>query len=220
VGSQSVAQALEAAGVANLIHTHSEFEFGINYLGTVLTFSQLLQVKHVSTRVPAPRLISGVRDPVSWALSAMGRSARVGDQALPGDPASLALRIRQILGGALHWFEHDYFVGLNVYEHPYEPNVGWGIAEHGRSRLLLYRLDRLPELGPVLEDFTGLTGLKLPRVDVSRDSAERRRLEGWLRESPEFEALVREIYRSPYARHFFTPAERAERVDRWLAPAV
>ena len=216
VGSQSLVRALLAAGATNVIHTHSEYEFGISYLGTVVTFSQLIQIKHLSENVPAPCLISGVRDPVSLALSAVGRSARVGDQMLPSDAKSLLNRVRLVLGGVLNWFAHNYFVGLNVYEHHFDQEMGWGLVDHGRSRVLLYRLDRLPQLGPVLKELTCVAGIDLPRVDVSSGSDEQRRLEKWLREAPLSDELLGEVYDSRYARHFFTPAERAERRDHWL----
>lgn len=219
VGSQSVVQALLAAGATNVIHTHSEYEFRINYLGAVTTFSQLIQIKHLSAKVPSPRFISGVRDPMSWALSAVGRSARVGDQALPSDSQSLLSRVRLVLGSALNWFAHNYFIGLNVFEHQFDQELGWAFVDHGRSRLLLYRLDRLPQLGPALKEFTGVAELHLPRVDVSSGSDEQRRLEGWLRDAAIPEELLREVYDSDFARHFFTPAERTDQLDRWLARA-
>lgn len=219
VGSQAVVQALAGTGLTNVIHTHSDYEFGQSYAGSALTFSQLLQVKHFCAGSNPPRIISGVRDPIDWALSAIWRSASVGDQKLPRDVRSVLAHVRRTLGAGLNWFRHRYFVDLDVYEYPFDREAGFAIIEQGRTRVLLYRLDRLPHFRPALEEFTGVAGLALGTVDRSSGSAQRHRLETVLRIARLPEDLLNEIYESRYARHFFTPTARAEMRERWLAHA-
>jgi hypothetical protein len=216
VASQAIVQALLEAGARNIIHTHSDYEYATSYAGSILTFSQILQVKQIASRRPAPRIFSGVRDPMEWAVSAIWRSAKVGDLTLPRSGEELVARLRQTLGTALHWFVHGYFMGLDVFQHPFDAEAGFGTIEHGRTRLFLYRMEALPRLERELCAFTELPALPLTTLDASRGTADRDHVERLLASIRLPEELVHEIYDSALVRHFFTERERERLRDRWL----
>ncbi|MBV5329424.1 MAG: hypothetical protein JZU65_17670 [Chlorobium sp.] len=121
--------------------------------------------------------ISGVRDPLERVFSGMFQSAN--------DPkSSLTLKLLSDLSAAsleelrpkistnlervLNWFDHGYYVGLNVYDYPFDKELGYSIIKSGNVTVFLYRLDSLDRCWEALSDVVGLS-LRAENHNVSSD---------------------------------------------------
>jgi hypothetical protein len=211
VGSYAVVQALQDAGQTNIVHAHSNFEFSRSYRGTCLTYEQLLMVKALDTRRPPVTIICGVRDPFEWAVSAVLRSVEHAAIPRPATPLEAIWHIRRNVGRLLHWFRHAFFQDLDVYGTAFDPERGYATIDKGRTRVLLYRADKLTSLSSALGD-----QLRLPRFHVQRvnESSARDVFEDLAQQLPP--DLCEAVITSPYAAHFFTERERRDMEARWL----
>jgi hypothetical protein len=214
VGSYSLARALGERGLVNVIHTHSNHEFAQAYRGCGLTYRQLAMVKALESGRPAVVFVSGVRDPVDWSLSSIARSGQSGETRRPGGPQELLAAVRGWIGHGLSWFRHRYHQGIDVYAHAFDPREGLGVIDSGRTRVVLYRVDKLDRLGPRLGRLLGLGTLAVPRVNESAPAADGPGRSAGLRVPAE---LWEVVARSPYVRHFFAPDEIRDMEERWLA---
>ena len=130
-------------------------------------------------------------------------------------------RERYILSWPLTWFDKELKarLGVDVFAHPFPHELGHARFGHGDVDLLVLRTesdDALKER--VVGEFTGLPHLRLTNTNVSADKAyavhyrdfkERVRLPG---------EVLDALLDSRYARHFYTPDERAAFRRRWLQP--
>jgi hypothetical protein len=216
VASHSLDQVLIERGLVNVVHTHSNHEFVDAYQGCSLTYRQLVMVKALECGRPAVLFVSGVRDPVDWAVSSVARSAQFGETSLPGRPEDLVEAVRRWIGYGLSWFRHRYHQGIDVYAHPFDPLEGLAVIDSGRTRVVLYRVDKLDHLGQQLGRLLGVGPFTVPRVNERHPPG-----------SPDALTLLRElrfpgdlweaVRRSPYVRHFFADEEVRQMEERWLA---
>jgi hypothetical protein len=219
VGSQAVADAIQAAGNGRMVlHLHWPSDMLVAYPDCVWTYPEVVR----RTRARPLTFITGVRDPFARIISGYFESAAsVG--------ALDAMNFSQIeteivrasfedgqMNWLLQWFEHQFFRGVDVYQHEFDKSAGYGIVETDDTRLFIYRLENLPNLDEPLSEFTGLR-IRLPEVNraAAKDYA------------PAYEAVsaslrfarsdVSRVLDSPYVRHFYTEHEIDSMRSRWTS---
>ena len=123
---------------------------------------------------------------------------------------------------AVRWFDDELSasLGVDVYQHDFEPSQGFAVIERPEVRVLLLRLESLQEKGAdalstfldrdvVLSESHNL-GDRMPYSD----------LYSLFRDQPLPEQLVEQLHGSRYARHFYDPEELDRARKRWnLVPS-
>ena len=213
VGSHTLSRGLqEAAYPGSVIHLHWVTDLVDGYPSNRLPYSRIL----VHERERPVKVISGVREIVSWAISGHfqylgGAMLNVRDAiAMVEDHFWTSCR------NGLRWFDHRYFCDLDVYAVPFDHAAGASRIQHAGIDLLIYRQEQLSSLGPVFGEFLALPGFRIGADNVGggkayatlyREVVRRFRLPG---------NLLSSLYDSAFMRHFYSDDERQQAYERWV----
>lgn len=164
VGSKSIEASLIKAGYKKLIpHLHWPDHLAISYEHSIYDYAEIINYDTSKPRT----FISGVRDPVERVISgyfqSLGESQsqnNISDEVLHQKLASDISKITE-------WFDHGYFSKINIYDYPFDKELGYLIIKKGNITIFLYRLDSMNECWTRLSK---LTGLKLRPHFVNRSS--------------------------------------------------
>ena len=120
----------------------------------------------------------------------------------------------------VRWFDREFApaLGIDVFEHPFDPAQGYGVIETPMARVLVLRQENLASAPGVLGRFLGRPG---PVPVPARNEATTKGYAGSYREFLELarvpERLCDQAYGSRYARHFYADTELAGFRRRWVA---
>lgn len=216
VGSKTVDRAIYRATGEPVLHLHSADLWNQENPRVTLRYIDLINHE----RAEPLRLVSGVRDPISRALSYyfeyqdwanLPRERMTNELA----EAEITRTLRNVVDYAVTWFDHGFYSDLSVYDHPFDHARGWSVIDHGPKRLFIYRVEWLARLGDELADFLDIPGLSLqnenegsakwyaPFYDHARSNFRVER------------AMIDRIDATPFARHFFSEEERRGWYERW-----
>jgi hypothetical protein len=115
------------------------------------------------------------------------------------------------------WFETELrpALGLNVYETPFPTGRGYSQYQNSLARVLLYRFEQLPRLGPILEKFLDC---KVPEL-VNRNLGTSKEYAKVYQEVKESLTLpmdfVDGILNTTLMRHFYSETDREGLKQRW-----
>lgn len=215
VGSYSVVRALEKSGYNNIIHTHSDFEFSRSHQDSCLTFTQLMEIKFMLNAQPPLFIISGVRDPISWALSSISRYIDTEHISLDSFIASTSPKvIRGRIYFMLNFFKNPLFAKFNIFKdgftifgNGFNAKKGYGLYKFGKHRLLIYRVDKLGQIGHIIGDMIGCKDFEIEINNQSTKVASSNSLNLFMENV--FDANLIEVLReSDYMQYFFTSQEQ------------
>ena len=131
VGSHTISSGLQQAGYAGrVIHLHWVTDLVHGYPSNRLPYSRIL----VHERECPVKVISGVREIVSWAIS--GHFQYLGDALLNVRDAVAMVEDHfwAACQDGLRWFDHRYFCDLDVYASPFDHAAGASRILHGGDR--------------------------------------------------------------------------------------
>jgi hypothetical protein len=215
VGSHTIAGALQDAGYGGrAIHLHWVTDLLQGYPSNRLPYSTIL----VHPRERPVKVISAVREIVSWALSGMFQYQGAATLNVADAVAMVEERFWNQCQAGMRWFDHRYFCDLDVYAHPFDHDAGWSRIQHGGIDLLLYRQEDLPQLEAPLAAFLDLDvdALRLPQRNVGDEKGYADLYRKVMREFRMLGNLLSSLYDTPYMRHFYSDAERERAYSRWV----
>jgi hypothetical protein len=167
-------------------------------------------------------IVSGVREPISRAVSTLFQIGSLPDANTPHFVESMVENLAALFRARcaeLDWFgdQLEAVTGIDVFSQPFDHAAGWQIYETSQFRVLVVRFEDLSSAGPVaLQKFFGLE--EAPSL-VHKNDAKRKdyaHLYSQFRERATLPAdLLEMAYESALARHFYTDAERAAFRSRW-----
>lgn len=107
-------------------------------------------------------------------------------------------------------------LGLDVYRHPFPTDQGYAVLSEGRVRLLVLRaeLDDAAKAGAIAR-FLDLEEFEIVRSNVTANKPYAGEYAEFKRRIRIPEPLLDELYESKFARHFYSPEERARFRARW-----
>jgi hypothetical protein len=118
----------------------------------------------------------------------------------------------------LNWFDHNIknFIGVDIYQYPFDKNTGYSIVNHNNFSILLIKMEKLHEcFEKAMSDFLGITGLRLPMVNVGSDKEFGKDYKE-IKSSLKFEsALCDEIYSTKLVKHFYSDSEIDDFKKKW-----
>lgn len=190
----------------------------VGWRGSYVRFLLLDRSRHFD-------IVCGVRDPIARCISTVFQDATRFGWIKPGEPADLAMlqeRVEELfkLGrSGTDWFEREILelTGIDVYERPFDPALGYEIIETERFRLLVLRFESLADTGPdALQRFFDLDR------PVSIDQANVGSTKSYAEPYRQFLEMVRfsdrttlAAYETAFARHFYTEEELGKMRRRW-----
>ena len=199
VASKSIEASLVQAGYRKLIpHLHWADELAISYQDSVYDYAEIINYD-----ISKPRtFITGVRDPVERVISgyfeSLGKSQVRNNISDEVPHQKLASDISKIT----EWFDHGYFSKINIYDYPFDKELGYSIIKKGNITIFLYRLDSMKECWTPLSK---VTGFKLRPHFVNRSS--RKEYGPKLNLLLKNKKLIRNLFEiskeTKYVRHFF-----------------
>ena len=178
---------------------------------------------------PTPRapweVITTVREPVAQAVSAFFHGApRRGS--LRGDAAVASLTETLIdehwLRRPLRWFQREFgpALGIDAFEHPFDPSVGYAVIETPAVRVLLLRQETFDVAPEALREFLSLPdAVPIPTRNAAASKEYATAYREFLAQVAFPEAVLHSTYAAPYSRHFYSDAERAHFAQRWGSDA-
>jgi hypothetical protein len=165
-------------------------------------------------------VITSVREPIGQAVSAFfhGRGLHGDRQAESIEALTASLVSEDWIRQPLRWFEREFApaLGLDVFEHRFDPECGYGVIETPAVRVMLVRQESLAAVPDALGRFLGLEGaLPVPRRNEATAKGYASAYDDFLA-AVRLSATVRDLaYESRYARHFYADSELARLHERW-----
>jgi len=250
VGSSTVYESLRRAGIPNLFKVHYLSDAGLDRARRLYAgFSVRVPVPHEESSVALQRMLRAGSTGVRWKVFTLVREPVARDvsayvqmvdllcpELVAGGPRVDRIAraaAAQFLGFAeersytCRWFAEEFGAafGLDVFAHPFDAGRGWLRI---RSRSVDIAVVRMEDLSRVFEDAAAeLTGVSVPMVYASARSPDKLQAayeENVYRQILDRvripEAMCRKVYRSRYARHFYTDAETARFTAKWARLAT
>lgn len=184
----------------------------------------LWESEYLLRRPPTPSapwtVITTVREPIAQAVSAFfhggGRRGVLGGAT--ADDLVETLLAESWVRAPLRWFDREFApaLGIDVFEHPFDPERGHSVIETPPVRVLLLRQENLALAPAALAGFLGRPAAVA--VPARNEAAEKE----YAAQYREFLASVRlpgpvldQAYSSRYARHFYADSELERFRQRW-----
>lgn len=178
-------------------------------------------VRHLPTPEDPWLVITIVREPVMRAASDFFQSGRrLGRLA---DEIATTARFERFAATqgvprTLDWFDRELApsLGIDVYDHAFDPSIGYGLIESPSVRMLLLRQESLDVAPAAIGQFLGLShDVALDRENVGAGKEYSDLYASVLRRARLPESTLDLAYDSRFARHFYSDAEREEFRRRW-----
>jgi hypothetical protein len=154
-----------------------------------------------------------VREPVARSASEFFQSAqRFGRLADGAATTTLFEKFasRQGIPRTVTWFDTEFqpTIGVDVYQHPFDPAQGYGVIETPAARVLMLRQESLALAPEALGQFLGLPGdLDIVRENVGSDKEYSDLYAAVVRDARVPKAALDTAYLSRFSRHFYSPEE-------------
>jgi Putative capsular polysaccharide synthesis protein len=182
-------------------------------------------LEHPPTPAAPWSVITTVREPIAQAVSAFFHGSRrrgaLTDSSTIETLTQLFLTERWIRE-PLRWFDREFApaLGIDVFEHPFDTERGYGVIETPSARVLILRQENLASAPDALARFLG-RDRSVPVAPRNQAATK-----GYAATYREFLDAVRvpadvcdEAYGSRYARHFYADSELVRLRRRWeVAP--
>ncbi len=171
-------------------------------------------------RVPKLEIITGVREPLAVALSALFENHAIfapSPELLTPERCREVLLSNGMVSSVEDWFDLELkpLTGIDIYQRPFPRRKGYAIYETGFVRLLVYRIEALGHLGQMLREFLGC---EIPEI-ISRNEAETKHYSASYRRAKDEMSLPVEFvdarYAHKFARQFYTVRELSVFCDQW-----
>jgi hypothetical protein len=179
--------------------------------------THLWQSQYLTTRPPTPEspwvVVTAVREPVARSASEFFQSgARLGrlHDAATTMPRLEEFATRQGIPHTLRWFDTEFKKGLgvDVYQHPFDPARGYAVIETPAVRVLVLRQESFEVAGPALREFLGLSREpEIVKENVGSNKEYSELYSSVVRDVRFPKATLDLAYNNRFCRHFYSPEE-------------
>jgi hypothetical protein len=177
-------------------------------------------LRHPPSATAPWTVITTVREPIAQAVSAFfhGSIRRGVAAGASVDELSAELLDEHWERAPLRWFDREFApaLGIDVFAHPFDPQVGHGVIDTPAARVLLLRQENLDTAPETLARFLGVAA---PVAVTARNQATAKeygdRYGEFLREVRVPDPVLDDVYGSRYARHFYADSELTRFRRRW-----
>lgn len=174
-------------------------------------------------RKTSGKVISIVREPIARQISLLWHYWGTNREAFLNDYKSLedleskfyAIPNRE---DEFEWYrqEIEQVLDINIYDYPFDRELGYSIIEKDGILLLLLKMEKLGSLEKVIGDFLGIKGFKLINANVADEKKYRYAYKNYL-ENVKIPLEFFEHYYNGnlYMDHFYTEEEKKEFHEYW-----
>ena len=170
--------------------------------------------------------LSGVREPVSLAVSAFFQGYFVPDQPAPSySIEQIREKIESAQDSWLNWAELDQWFdnelleasGHDVFERPFPIEKGYDVFCKGGTRLLVYRLENMDTILDSIAELAWVfpSTLNLQKTNVGNEKSYGDTYRHVVKNLKFSDAFLNRVYGSRYATHFYSASEIAAYRSRW-----
>ena len=165
-------------------------------------------------------VITSVREPIGQAVSAFfhGRGLRGTHTAESIEALTAELVDDNWIRQPLRWFDREFApaLGIDVFEHGFDPERAFGVIETPAVRVMLVRQESLAAVPDALGAFLGLgRAVPLPKRNEAAGKGYASAYDDFLA-AVRLPVAVRDLaYQSRYARHFYADSELVRLHERW-----
>ena len=241
VASSAVEISMEGAGIRPVYQVHFLTHAGLSWAEAAYrsNWSATQNPTHVwqGQRVRARlnhdagerwQIVTLCREPVARNVSGFFQTGRLLYQ-LTGEESAAELQRRFLVDFQEHdtplrWFDDELAAtfGVDVYSEPFPVAQGWHIYRSDRADVLLIRYE---DLGRVFAEATAKFfdrpgGIELQSCNLSAEKDYGSAYREFVEDADLPDEYVNRMYTSPYAKHFYTDAEREAFTQRWRRSAV
>lgn len=179
---------------------------------------------HLSRNLPTPAqpwlVISSVRDPIKRNIAHFFQAGEFAGYLEGATVATLLERFGDRWESGLGWYTSNFrlCLGLDVFDHPFDPARGYQIIDTPRFSTLLLRQESLDVAPGALSEFLDLDEpLELKRSNVGDEKSYADLYRDFLAQARPPRPVVDRIYSHPMVRHFYSPEEIERFRDHWLS---
>ena len=219
VASTSIARSLwRHIGRYNVLTTHFMNRDG--YARSQLLYEVL--IKNSNKSLP---IITLTREPISKNISSFFQNFEINVGVAPQSYKGSA---QELCDHFLHefdkhevttnWFDDNIkrFIGLDVYQHPFDPEKGYSIIEHGRFSLLVLRSEESDSTkSDAVKTLLKLDTFSLENENIGANKPYSTLYSEFKKQLQLPQTYLDTMLDSKYTRHFYSPEEIGKIKDRW-----
>lgn len=118
----------------------------------------------------------------------------------------------------LNWFDDEVYkyLGINIYEYPFDKEKGYLIIEKGNIKLLILKLEKLNECVQVIRQFTGVEKFELAKENSSDDYWYKPIYDNFKKGFIPNREYLDKLYESKFMRYFYSENEIEAFYKKWL----
>jgi hypothetical protein len=189
----------------------------------------LWESEHLLRNPPSPAapwtVITTVREPIAQAVSAFfhGSIRRGVATGASVERLTAELLAEHWQRAPLRWFDREFApaLGVDVFDHSFDPAAGHGVIETPSAKVLLLRQENLDTAPEVLSRFLGVEApVPVPTRNQATGKEYGDRYREFLRDVRVPDPVLDEVYGSGYARHFYADSELIGFRRRWRSGPV
>lgn len=166
---------------------------------------------HPATHDAPWTVITSVRDPIAQTVAKFFQSGeRLGHIRPDSTVASLQEAFGEVWKLPIDWFELQLApcLGLDVYQHPFDPTVGWGQIDTPELHCLLLRMEGMDVVPEALGRHLGAPGpIPILRSNTGAAKGYSELYRAFRAEVRVPDEVIEAAYTSRLVRHFYTPDE-------------
>lgn len=118
----------------------------------------------------------------------------------------------------LNWFDDEVYkyLGINIYEYPFDKEKGYSIIEKGNIKLLVLKLEKLNECVQVIRQFTGAKNFELAKENSSNDYWYKPIYDNFKKNFIPNREYLNKLYGSKFMQYFYSDNEIEAFYKKWL----
>lgn len=232
VGTMSIREGLgKALGVPQM-HLHS---LNSNLTGlekeTLTPYSQktIFKVKDAIKNGKPLKVITSVREPVARNISFMFYILPrvLGEYAHVHNTFKTKYAYTEIFEDiyyklmdhnyVLNWFDDEVnkYLGINIYEYPFDKEKGYSIIEKNNIKLLILKCEKLDNCAEIIQKFVGVEKFELSKENSSNDYWYKPIYDKFKSEFIPHEEYLKGLYDSKFMRYFYSDKEIQTFYRKW-----
>jgi hypothetical protein len=199
VASKSIEASIKGAGYKKLIpHLHWADQLAFSYEHSFFDYAEIINYDTSKPRI----FISGVRDPAERVISGYFQSLENPKEQIDISDELFLQKLSADARKVVDWFDHKYFSDIDIYNYPFDKELGYSTIKKNNITIFLYRLDCMKKCWTEISALTGLN-LKEQYENRSHDKNYKAKMKAMLSNKELTNSIRRQTAKSKYMEHFF-----------------
>ncbi|MHB1348538.1 MAG: glycosyltransferase [Desulfobulbaceae bacterium] len=118
----------------------------------------------------------------------------------------------------INWFDYELntVFGVNIYDYPFDPDIGYNILSKNNIDVLLIKLEKLNECyKEAFEKFLGFKNIDLPRKNIGKAKKYGNDYKELMNQLALPVQLCNSVYNTKYSQYFYSKSEISDLTTKW-----